>query len=315
MSARLLPASSIPPELWTVAAKLRLSAILSQSYRLTLDSEGLLKKALEAKAGGDIGGESAQDTNRHFTHNFSGSCGRVQLALLDPHNELENASDLFIRAFSGGKVGLLDIPCGTGAASAATLSTIAELRERGVIPRIPLDIYLVAGDKSAKAREIATQLLGSMNDALRRQGISIHVKIEEWDVLEAQNTRELLHTWMEHARDCREYFVLAANFSGVLKHGGNFDSAKPQLDEVFGWAAARKSSVVWIEPRTGGATNAFWPQFKKKLWRMLPSFFKIFPSDVAPDPLESDAQLEHPIRPNFCHRVNLSLIKLARNAP
>ncbi len=314
MSVRLLSPSSIPSELWTEdAAKLRLSKILSDSYRLTLDSAGLLQAALEAKVEGDVGGESAKETNQHFIRNFSGSCARVQLALLDPHNHLENASDLFIRAFSGGRVGLLDIPCGTGAASATTLSVIAELRKRSVLPRTPLDVFLVAGDKSIRARNTATQLLASMNEALRSQAIFVHLRIEEWDVLDAQSTRELLNAWIEHAPDCRDYFVLAANFSGFLKYQGNFDSAKPQLDEVFGWAAVKKSRAVWIEPGYKGAKKGLWPKFKAKLWQLIPTFFKSQPSDTAPDPLESDAEAEHPIRLGFVHRVSLSLIIFARN--
>lgn len=315
MPDRLLPPSSIPVDLWKDAANLRLSPHLAGSYRIVLETNGLYEEALNACAQGDVGGETAEETAQHFARNFSGSCGRVQLALLDPHGHLEEASNLFIHAFSGGKVGLLDIPCGAGAATAATLSAIATLRERGVIPRLPLDVYLVAGDFSAAARETARQLLESLRPALERQAIFIHLRFVAWNVLDAQGTRELLHTWMDHARDCREYFVLAANFSGLLKHGGKFNSAKSQLEDVFGWAAARKSSVVWVEPRNSGAINGFWQHFKDKLWGLLPAFFKTTPAEVAPEPLVSEASLEHPLKSDSSHRVNLSLIKLMRTAP
>jgi len=315
MTERILSHSSIPSDLWKDAANLRLSPHLAHSYKLVLEAAGLYQEALTASVHGDIGGETAEETAQHFARNFSGSCGRVQLALLDPHSHLEEASNLFIRAFSGGKVGLLDIPCGAGAASATILSAIATLRERDVIPRLPLDVYLVAGDFSPPARTTAEQLLESLRPALARQAIFIHVRFVEWNVLDSQSTMALLHTWMEHARDCREYFVLTANFSGFLKHGGKFKSALPQLEQVFGWAGLRKSSIVWLEPRNSGATGGLWQHFKEKLWNLLPVFFKTAPAAVAPEPLVSEAKLEHPLRPDFIHRVNLSLIKLIRNTP
>jgi SAM-dependent methyltransferase len=315
MTERILSPSSIPSDLWKNAASLRLSPHLARSYKLTLESTGLYQEALTASVHGDIGGETVEETAQHFTRNFSGSCGRVQLALLDPHSHLEEASNLFIRAFSGGKVGLLDIPCGAGAASAAILSAIATLRERDVIPRLPLDVYLVAGDFSPPARATAEQLLESLRPALARQAIFIHVRFVDWNVLDSQSTMALLHTWMEHARDCGEYFVLTANFSGLLKHGGKFKSALPQLEQVFGWAGLRKSSIVWLEPRNSGATGGLWLHFKEKLWNLLPVFFKIASTATAPEPLVSEAKLEHPLRPDSTHRVNLSLIKLIRNTP
>lgn len=315
MSDRLLPPSTIPSDLWKDASNLRLSPHLAGSYKVVLESNGLYEEALNACAQGDVGGETALETAQHFTRNFSGSCGRVQLALLDPHGHLEEASNLFIHAFSGGAVGLLDIPCGAGAATAATLSAIATLREQGVIPRLPLDVYLVAGDYSAPARDTARQLLDSLRPALERQAIFIHVRFVDWNVLDSQSTMALLHTWMEHARDCREYFVLTANFSGFLKHGGKFKTAVPQLEQVFGWAGLRKSSVVWLEPKNGGATNGFWPNFRDKLWKLLPTIFKPTQAAAAPEPLMSEAKVEHPIRPDFIHRVDLSLVKLVRNSP
>lgn len=315
MPDRLLPPSSIPVDLWKDAANLRLSPFLADSYRVVLEANGLYEDALTASAQGDVGGETAEETAQHFARNFSGSCGRVQLALLDPHGHLEEASNLFIHAFAGGKVGLLDIPCGAGAATAATLSAIATLRERGVIPRSPLDVYLVAGDFSAPARDTARQLLESLSPALERQAIFIHVRFVDWNVLDSQSTITLLHTWMEHARDCREYFVLTANFSGFLKHGGKFKDAIPQLEQVFGWAGLRKSSVVWLEPKTGGATNGLWPNFRNMFWKFMSPFFKPTPATVAPEPLMSAAKVEHPIRPDFIHRVDLSLIKLVRHTP
>lgn len=313
MANRILHPSLIPDNLWSrVKSVLKFPECLRNSYHNVLTSEGLFDEAMEAVAQGDIGGESTQETVQHFARNFSGSCGRLQLATLDPNDDLEEASNLFMRTFAGGRIGLLDIPCGAGAATAAVLSTIVSLREKHVIPREPLDVFLIAGDFSTPARETATKLFQSLAPEWEKQAVFLHFKMVEWNVLESSSTINLLHTWMEHARDCREYFVLAANFSGFLKYGGNFNKALPQLQQVFGWAAQRRSSVIWLEPCNNGAKQGFWKNFKEKLWNYLTSF-NSHSGKPAPDPLESHAKIKHPLKPDFSHRVNLTLVRLERN--
>src|SRR6185503_18148296 len=55
----------------------------------------------------------------------------------------------------------------------------------------------------------------------------------------------------------RVHFVLAANFSGFLQSSKNLDKARPQLDQIFLWAGAKQSQVIWLEPQTKGATTLF----------------------------------------------------------
>ena len=95
----------------------------------------------------------------------------MELAVLDPKNDLENVSDYFIRAFSGGRIRLLDIPCGCGAASAALLTTVAELRRKNVIPRMPLEVSLTGGDISDTAVDYAEALFRYLSQSLRNQSI------------------------------------------------------------------------------------------------------------------------------------------------
>jgi len=311
MSERLLLPSQIPEALWKDAQLLRLCPCLAESYRSVLESAGLLNHALKATSAGDIGGETAYETNKHFTQSFSGSCGRVQLAMLDPHEKLEEASNLFIKAFSGGKVGLLDVPCGSGAASVSILATIAALRRNEVIPRTPLDISLVAGDIAATARDNASRMIEALRPSLKDQAIFINARFVDWDVLSSGSTINLLHAWMEHTPDCREYFVITANFSGFLHFERKFQKAQPQLEQVLGWAGARNSTVAWIEPQTNEATGGMWQHFKR-LWGLM-SFFKAKPDQAAPEPLLSEASMEHPLRIGTQHQVRLSLVKLARN--
>ena len=128
MTDRLVKSSDLPRTLWQVDdGMLVLPAAVSRVYRNMLAEKGLMDEALNAHSDdGPVGGIKDSDTRRHFSARFSGSSARAQLAVLDPKDDLRNASDLFVKTFSGGKVGLLDIPCGAGAASAALLGCVAK---------------------------------------------------------------------------------------------------------------------------------------------------------------------------------------------
>ncbi len=314
MAARLLPASAIPADLWKDANLLQLSPDLVGSYRVVLEATGLFDVALTATAQGDIGGEGAKDTADHFTRNFSGSCGRVQLAVLDPKQTLGEASNHFIRTFSGGKVALLDIPSGSGAGSATVLSAIAHLRKQSILPRTPLDVWLVAGDKSQAALENASRMLDALEPHLERQAIFIHPKYVVWDMLDAGSTVKLIHAWAkEHApHDCREYFTLTANCSGFLQHEGNFKKAEAQLEQIMAWSGQLKSTFMWIEPSTNAATHRMLPIVASRLWNKVKSFFGHAETTAMPAALQCEAELAHPVKPDFKHRVNLTLLRLER---
>jgi hypothetical protein len=317
MATRLLPTSAIPAELWKDSKLLQLSPGLIGSYRIVLESTGLLEAALAATAQGDIGGESAKNTAEHFTRNFSGSCGRVQLAVLDPKETLGEASNHFIRAFSGGKVAVLDIPSGSGAGSATVLSAIAHLRKESVLPRTPLDVWLVAGDKSQAALDNAARVLDALAPHLERQAIFLHPRYVVWDMLDAGSTVNLIHAWAkEHApHDCREYFTLAANCSGFLQNDGNFKKAEAQLEQILAWSGRLKSTFMWVEPSTNAATLRMIPNVASRLWQKVRSFFGHVLATAMPAPLQSEAEVSHPVKPDFTHRVNLTLLRLERHTP
>ena len=197
---------------------------------------------------GAIGGESQEETDLHFAHRFDGSCARVELAVLDPKSELKDLSDHFIRAFSGGRVRLLDIPCGCGAASAALLTTVAELRRRNVIPREPLEVFLTGGDISDPARSYVHLIFEELKQTLRNQGIFVKVSLPRWDICDAASTTVLLDNWLTDAPDCNRSFLLIANFTGFLGTEKHLEKVEERMGEVFRWARARDSTAVWLEP-------------------------------------------------------------------
>lgn len=314
MHIRIVDPADIPSTIFDGTGTIIFPDCLASAYRGVLSATGNLERALTITPDGQTGGPSSAAAADHFVSAFSGSCARLKLAALDPKRDLQDASDLFMRAFSGGKVALLDAPCGAGAASAALLSTIAELRRLEVIPRVPLDVHLVAGDISPDALSYAAQMLEGMRAALRRQGITVHPLFRRWDLLDELSTTELLHAWMVHAPECREHFLLMANFSAFLHSSGNFKNAKNRLEEMFRWAAVRRSTVVWIEPQTNIALESVLPRVIKAFFvKTLELIGAAKPSDPEPKPLLSNAHFRHPLRVDGHSAVRLSLVKLTRN--
>ena len=316
MAERLLKPSDLPDTLWRSGeSMLVLPADLRRAYCRMLEDKGLMEAARNATADdGPVGGIKEEDTRRHFATRFASSSARVQLASLDPKDSLRNASDLFLKAFSGGRIGLLDIPCGAGAASAALLGCIMELRKAKVLPREPLEVFLIYGDISIYAREYAGELLTEMRAELEREGILVREKAMPWDVLNAESTTDILHAWMDWARDCHEYFVIMANFSGFLQGEGKFNDAKAQLDEIIRWAGTRRSSVLWIEPQTNMAVKGLIPRVLKWLGLKLPSRF--MPTWAPETSIAlSDAIFQHPVKPDYRPLVQLNLIRLEASAP
>jgi len=307
MSNRLLRSVDLPNELWS-ADTLFLPDALNQVYEQMLKAKGLYEDAKKKDPeDGPVGGIKESDTKKHFVSRFSGSAARMQLAMLDPKKELSNSSDLFIKAFSGGTVGLLDIPSGAGAATIDLLLTVSKLREKGMLPRQPLTVKLVCGDISEHARLYAVEMIDGIRDHLRKQGICVCEQAIHWDVCDSESTTTLLHEWMTHAPDCREYFVVLANFSGFLQSSGKFKEANLQLDEIFRWAGQRRSTVIWLEPQTNTAIEGLIPRISSWFDKKLPKVFrKLWKAE---EHLRSDCKYRHPIKGIF-PKVHLSLIRL-----
>jgi hypothetical protein len=104
-----------------------------------------------------------------------GSVARAQLALLDPKGDAPEASNTYIRSLAGDRLSLTDAPCGAGAAAFAFLANIAELRTHDVLPRQPLDIFVIGAEPSSWARAYAEEVLAEIRPLLnaRRRNLSL----------------------------------------------------------------------------------------------------------------------------------------------
>ena len=311
MSSRLLLTTDIPRTLWDADTQcLTIPRSLADAYQSVLSERNLLEAANDNVIDdGPVGGITEADTHKHFAHRFASSAARTQLALLDPDDVLCNVSNQFVRAFAGGHVGLLDLPCGAGAASLDLLATIAALRQSGAIPRQPLYVHLLAADISKPARDIFLQLAERIRADLASQGIILYIKPESWDALDSESTTQVLDSWLKWATSCSEHFVLLANFSGFLQRDGKFRDAQPQLHEVMRWVAQQNSTLVWIEPQTNTATQHFLPRLLGWLNGKLPRRFREGWHPGEAD-LSAEARYQHPIKSDCRPTVRLVLIRL-----
>jgi hypothetical protein len=308
MNKRLLRPEDIPSALWDAHHdSVCFGPALTGAYRQTLENNDLLTRAITAEPQGSVGGISNKAAEEHFISAFCGSCARVRLAVLDPNLELGNASNLLVNALSGGRLALLDIPCGAAAASASLLSAIAELRSCKAIPRQPLEVFLVGGELSDRARQLGSELIGTLKENLEPQGIFVYESFVKWDVCDSISNTSLINHWEEHAKDCSHHLVIVANCSGFLHLDKKFEEAQPQFEEIFRWTACRSSTVIWIEPQTNIAKGML-ERFRKTYQFLLRKLFGWF----QPTSLETSARFTHPIQTEY-PRVNLSLLRLQEN--
>jgi len=315
LSQRLLPIDVIPTELWQKQSELlRLPDQLKTAYCSKIESLGLIDIAtLHVDEDGPAGGMSDQETKKHFARRFPASCGRVQLAVLDPKDELSSASDLIINSFAGGKVALLDVPCGAGAAFASVLSTIASLRRASCIPCNPLEVNIIGGDLSPFALGLACDLHNSLKDSLAEVSITSKFTAVDWNARDKQKTVELLRTWEQACVGVRARLAVTANFSDFLGHGSNFKDCKLHLEDIFRWANTPGARFVWFEPQTKSATTMF-ERLLELIAAMKLRILSHFPNP-GPNgsPRLSQARLEHPFDSDRNFPVRLSVMLLRDN--
>lgn len=273
MNQKFIQKEDLPETLFSKKDEtLKLPEMLISVWRNLLEENNLLELAKTKADKGFEGGVSKEDTNKHLAWRYNGSCGRVILSLLDPKNELHEISNSYAKVFSGGKVMLVDLPSGSGAATISILTTLAELRKSRVLPRIPLEVVIVAGEISETARVYFHKQLEELKPLLIEQAIWIEFDISHWDVLDKDSTSQLNIKILSRGQSCTEKLLIFSNFSGLLENDKKFNKAK--LDDIFLYNRTKNKDidVIWIEPQrksvecfTSKLTDFFKKLFKSDL--------------------------------------------------
>jgi hypothetical protein len=171
------------------------------------------------------------------------------LPMLDPNDDLAEIPDAFVSIFSGNKVFLADLPCGSGAASLTILSVLCELRMQRLLPRMPLDIVIVGGEISKYAQNYALDAIDFLRADLEAQAISLTFQVMDWDVCDPFKNSDLIKHLTLASQNCAAKLLVIANFSGFLQGDGKWKDAQKQLEELFRHSRDENSIAIWIEPQ------------------------------------------------------------------
>lgn len=217
----------------------------------------------------------------------------------------------YIQCLAGNKLSLTDAPCGAGATAFSFLANIAELRKQGVLPRHPLDVYLIGAELSEPARVYAQSILNELRDDLEKQAIFIDVDFISWDVTDPLNNTDLIKKMTLVSESHPRRMLIVANFNGFLEKEKKRKQAEPQFNELFRHASGKNSVALWIEPdmnrATGNGGLFDWLRTKFKIaW----SKFVQEISDSSQPVLTSSAIFQLPLSPEKTANVRLAVMPL-----
>jgi hypothetical protein len=291
---RLISKELIPHTLWNKGLSvLYLPPELVLGWKSLLEKNNLLEKALTSAPEGFEGGMSKEDTDNHFAWRFTGSVARVMLSILDPKEELQEISDAFTKFFSGNRVFLADLPCGSGAASLSILSVYSELRKQGVIPREPLDVVILGGEISKYAQCYANDGFVLLRKELEEQAITVKFEIMDWDVCDRYSNASLIQQLILSRQECSAKVLIMANFSGFLQRDKKWKDAQGQIEELFRFNLGHDSVALWIEPQRSEVVKAsgFMPRLIE--WFKDKFAFSVIQKNITQQETSSDVQ--HPL--------------------
>lgn len=175
--------------------------------------------------------------------------------------------------------------------------------------QIPTQLWRRPGGELSLPADLANRYRQVLTE---RQWLNEAPRFVQWDACDAQSTTELLHTWMEHAPDCRQLLVVAANCSGFLQSDGKFKETSPNLEQIFRWAKARRSDVVWVEPQTSAARRGLLPRLVRWVEQSLRGLFHVRAGDDSNSGFLAEAICLHPLKQDT-FPVHLSLVRFEQN--
>jgi len=303
---RLVQPNDLPDSLWHQGDQvLTLPPSLVSAYIAILERHDLRTMADQPSPNpGPVGGITKPETDTHLAWGFAGSAARIELA--------------FAQLFSGNKVAIADVPCGSGAAVLSILTTLAELRQRGCVPREPLDVVVIGGEISPFARNYAVEGISEIKTTLESQAIWVQEAFFNWDVCDILSNTDLIREITIRSRDSGARMLVVANFSGFLQRQGKFNAAKPQLEELFRHYRGTQCSAIWVEPQAPAVNNlagGFFPRVNLWLAETWARFIHLFDTRQQPTSgAQASCLSRHPLKPELTPEVRLSVMRFDLNS-
>lgn len=268
---RMLSKDQIPKELWN-QRMLQIPQCLINAYRKKLLELDLIDAALsEEPVSRLIGGSGPEETLQHFAGRYGVSVCRVESLVIDPENAFLKIPEDLLTIFFDGRISILDAPCGTGAAGASILTTIAALRKARVIPKEPLTVLITGGDLSQTALDIYDEMIEDLKPPLGSVGITVHFSPLLWDAARPEETAELVDRWFLNSKNAEEYLAVVANFSGFA--GRSFSTFERSFQHIHERLYGKVATVLWVEPDMKGAITYF-----RKIIQLMSNYIGLFTS-------------------------------------
>lgn len=225
----------------------QLPPLLARAYVDQLHAQGLYERACDYQGGSAIGGAGDEETHVYHCERFVNSATRIVRILADQHGgDFRTAAEALLRTVSVGRVALLDIPSGTGAASLALLGALAELRGNS-LPSLPISVSIFAGDISKRALDLFEDLVGRLQGPLSAAGIEVDIITRVWNAEDTWGTSVLCDDWLEAQWAAHEYLVLVSAFSGASK--SQMEKFRGSFERIAERMARRSSALLWVEPK------------------------------------------------------------------
>jgi SAM-dependent methyltransferase len=232
-----------------------LPKLLSEAYHRRLADCGLpacsskRRDMYEADSKGAVGGASEADAKRHLATRFATGAARATYLFSDPDNKQARPTAVARSLLTEGSVAVVDLACGAGATSLAILTSLVEERERGDLPRLPLNIRLLYVDFSPFSLDLVEASLSELMPAARQVGVHVNGRREDLDLFDPSKGRPRLSRLVhEEMTNDDAVLIMVGALSGSLR-------AKEEPLDVFLSPlmqdlreAGRSAAAVWIEP-------------------------------------------------------------------
>lgn len=243
---------NISCNLWTNNV-IHLPNAIASDFANQLLAIGRYDEACGESPQGEIGGITEEATIQHFVHRYLASAVRTEFLLLDPRKEFGNISSDLLNSLTEGVISILDVPCGAGAGLLGLLGLIHELRRNKSLKKLPLNIFVTAGDYSPHARQLYNQMLTAASSWLQEQGIRLVWQCHDWDAKLEPSTASIVDSWFSQSPKSTEWLVLVAAISGEL----GSEAEKPNLavnsrffQHICSRMHDRFGGIYWVEPDT-----------------------------------------------------------------
>ena len=233
-------------EMW-LEKVLHLPNSLWDAYRSVLTAHNLLSACTTGTEKKNIyGGATQVEAEEHFVYRFANSASRTCYLVQPESADFIEISTALAVSFASKDIHVLDLAAGTGAGVLGILSSIAELRSSGGLPKLPLNVHIYAADISDAALTIYAELLTELEPTFASVALGVSLLSACWDASETASTNVLCNDWLASVGKA-ETLVLVSNLSGVGK--ALLDDFKRSLQHITERVSHLPNTLLWVEPQ------------------------------------------------------------------